>query len=432
LVEYENGTDIQEGTIPSGGSLIIQVPNPSECEPAIAEIYFEDELIDILTIASGDTDTINIDCSTLMNAVKVTSTWQQHKHGGTFKHIGEVNGKPAYESTTDTTKTIKYSGVNWQIIKTAPQSHVHNAANGNEAYPWLATWLDNYLTVSQATVGVYCTNGGMAYYNLVDSEGNILSQGSISEGDEDDILAPDTDLEINGSAVDSFNAASTINVTLENGSGIVTPDNITVVGNTVEVVLPDCPSVPVGATLMKTGQTTSYRTGDDGDFEAGRATSFTVLASNNPFGNTNRFTDELGGQTYTKNIVIDWSTYNGSNVLGYKRTLRTPGINWDNAIDESISLSFGGFTTGWRMANVKEIQNIYNYGVNYTTPLNYSPFNLSTNTLLLWTSTTPNGQTTGAFYFTNNGGMTFGVKTFATNITYISCRTFTVNGTTLT
>jgi hypothetical protein len=238
LVEYENGTDIKEGTIPSGGSLTIQVPNPSECEPAIAEIYFEDELIDILTIASGDTDIINIDCSTLMNAVKVTSTWQQHKHGGTFKHIGEFNGKPAYQSTTDTTKTIKYSGVNWQIIKTAPQAHVHNAANGNEAYPWLATWLDNYLTVSQATVGVYCTNGGMAYYNLVDSEGNILSQGSISEGDEDDILAPDTDLEINGSAVDSFNAASTINVTLENGSGIVTPDNITVIGNTVEVVLP--------------------------------------------------------------------------------------------------------------------------------------------------------------------------------------------------
>ena len=45
------------------------------------------------------------------------------------------------------------------------------------------------------------------------------------------------------------------------------------------------------ATLMKTGQTTSFRTGDDGDLEAGRNVSFTVLAENNPFGNTNRFTD---------------------------------------------------------------------------------------------------------------------------------------------
>ena len=118
-------------------------------------------------------------------------------------------------------------------------------------------------------------------------------------------------------------------------------------------------SAPVGATLMKTGQTTSYRTGDDGDIEAGRATSFSVLASNNPFGNTNRFTDELGGQTYTKNIVIDWSTYNGTNVIGYKRTLRAVGINWNSAIDEAIALSFGGFTSGWRMTNINEIQNIY-------------------------------------------------------------------------
>jgi len=188
----------------------------------------------------------------------------------------------------------------------------------------------------------------------------------------------------------------------------------------------------VNATLMKTGQTTSFRTGDDGDLEAGRATSFTVLASNNPFGNTNRFTDELGGQNYVKNIVIDWSTYNSSNVLGYKRTLRAVGINWDNAIDEAFALSFGGFTSGWRMANIKEYNNIYNYGVNYTTPLNYSPFNLSTNTLLLWTSNTPLGLTTNAFYLTNNAGLSFVVKTFLTNITYIACRNFTVTGTTLT
>jgi hypothetical protein len=69
------------------------------------------------------------------------------------------------------------------------------------------------------------------------------------------------------------------------------------------------------AKLMKTGQTTSYRTGDDGNIQAGRATSFSVLAENNPFGNTNRFTDELGGQTYTNNIMIDWSTFDGKEYL---------------------------------------------------------------------------------------------------------------------
>lgn len=187
----------------------------------------------------------------------------------------------------------------------------------------------------------------------------------------------------------------------------------------------------VGATVIKTGQTTSYRTGDDGDLEAGRTTSFTVLASNNPFGNTNRFTDELGTQSYVKNIVIDWSTYNNTNVLGYKRTLRAVGINWNNAIDESIVLSFGGFTTGWRMCNIKEYQNLYNYGLNYASPLNYSPINIQNNSLFLWTSNTLNGQTTDAYYLSNNGTQSFITKTFATNITYISCRTFTVTGTTL-
>ena len=71
-------------------------------------------------------------------------------------------------------------------------------------------------------------------------------------------------------------------------------------GNHIIVVESSAPRST--ATLMKTGQTTSYRTGDDGDLEAGRNVDFTTLAENNPFGNTNRFTDELGGQTYTKNI----------------------------------------------------------------------------------------------------------------------------------
>ena len=74
------------------------------------------------------------------------------------------------------------------------------------------------------------------------------------------------------------------------------------------IVIVEAAAAPVGATILKTGQSVSFRTGDDGDIEAGRATSFLTLASNNPFGNTNRFTDILGGQTYATAVVIDWST----------------------------------------------------------------------------------------------------------------------------
>jgi len=148
------------------------------------------------------------------------------------------------------------------------------------------------------------------------------------------------------------------------------------------------------AKLMKTGQTTSYRTGDDGDLEAGRNTSFTVLAENNPFGNTNRFTDELGGSTYTNNIVIDWSTYDGSTVLGWRRTVSTT-LTWNNAIDNALAVSISPYTTGWRLPNYIEMISISNFGI--TSFLNYSPFNLSGSNV--WTSTTVVNSTTEAWMF---------------------------------
>ena len=188
---------------------------------------------------------------------------------------------------------------------------------------------------------------------------------------------------------------------------------------------------PVGATLMKTGQTTSYRTGDDGDLEAGRATSFTTLASNNPFGNTNRFTDELGTQTYTNNIVIDWSTYDGNTVLGISRVAIATGQTWNTAIDNSLSYSVGSFTSGWRLANVREIFNLLNFENTAGNLLNYSPLNLSSTSRLYWSSTTIIGATTLAYALNNLGLTTQQAKTSTTFFTYFPVRTFTVTGTTL-
>ena len=178
------------------------------------------------------------------------------------------------------------------------------------------------------------------------------------------------------------------------------------------------------AKLMKTGQTTAYRTGDDGDLQAGRDVDFFTLAENNPFGNTNRFTDELGGSTYTNNIVIDWSTYDGATVLGYRRTL---GIQrWDFAIDNANSVNVGGFI-GWRMTNIHELLNIMNYGL--TSRLNYSPFNI-TSGVQLWMSNTPNA--TSAWYYDNvSGNILQANKTGGGNLWFLVCRTFTVTGTTL-
>lgn len=181
----------------------------------------------------------------------------------------------------------------------------------------------------------------------------------------------------------------------------------------------------VSAELMKTGQTTTYRTGDDGDLEKGRPTDFFTLAVNNPFGNTNRFTDTLGGTTYANNWVIDWSTYNGSNVLGYHR-VRVANKTWFNAIDECYTLTFGGFS-GCRLPNIQEFFNIMRFEGTLNA-LNYSPF---TSTLggNAWASTT-NPLNGNAYNIQSFSVLEFGKS--SSGGAYFPCRTFTVTGTTLT
>jgi hypothetical protein len=179
---------------------------------------------------------------------------------------------------------------------------------------------------------------------------------------------------------------------------------------------------------MKTGQTTSYRTGDDGDLEAGRADSFTVLASNNPFGNTNRFTDELGTQTYTNRIRIDWSTYDGTNVLGYYQLASPLLQTWAQAIDWGLALSIGTFTSGWRLPNINELMNLMNWSLSAN--LNYSPFSIAT--LSHFTSTTNNNDTLSALIvLSNSTNSILNYSKLLTRNTYFAVRVFTVSGTTL-
>jgi len=195
------------------------------------------------------------------------------------------------------------------------------------------------------------------------------------------------------------------------------------------VVGPRRCSVPIsGAKLLKTGQTTIYATGDDGDIQAGRDVDFFTLAVNNPFGNTNRFTDELGGSTYTNNIVIDWSTYDGVEVLGYYRIISAGNINWSTAISSALALNIGGFV-GWRNVNVYEIMNIMNYEVS-THRLNYAPFNTITTFHSIWTSTsTTNGA--NALYATTSSGIIGALVKGAAGAKFFAVRTFTVTGTTI-
>ena len=180
----------------------------------------------------------------------------------------------------------------------------------------------------------------------------------------------------------------------------------------------------VGAMPLKTGITVSQRTGDDGDIQAGRDVDFFTLPSNNPFGNDDRFTDELGGSTYTKDIVIDWSSYNGAEVLGYYRIAFANAI-WNTAIDNCLAHSVTGFTSGWRLTNSNEMFSLLNGQTSRA--MNWSPINQGVTNDRYWTSSNPSGQ---PVYI----GQQFLMGKIPNTQLYraMPIRTFTVTGTTLT
>ena len=294
LVEYENGTDIKEGEIPSGGSLTIVVPDPAECLPATVNLVNTD-----LTLLLTE----SVDC-------------------GTTEQIIAPDGIVHLKKENDGT------------------IHIEAIPSGVTEIYFVA---DNDLTVNQA------------------------NPFSIHATDPLDIRIHD-----------------------QNGSNL-NPTSVTYNGNAnhVTITVNTSSFVPVGATLQKTGQTISYAQHDDGDTERGRLVDFLTLPSNNPFGNTNRFTNKTGGQTYTNSVAFDWSTYNGSTVLAYyygdanTRPWVTQLGQYKNSVIDGLR--------GWDLFNIYEAMNIMNFSFPSGFLYNYPPFNLTRR--YMWVSTNQSGAT---------------------------------------
>lgn len=326
IVEYTDGTPIESGTIPSGGTKTVTVPNCPDIEDA---------------------------------------TWTLRDESG----------------TTISTGTIASGGT---ANITAPSANIQN---------------------SDGT------------YNV-----DVVSDGSL--------VLPNSDVIINDNNEGSIVSITDVDINLTDSGGTVTPDSVTITGNTVAIVLPDAVASVVGAKLIKTNQTISYATGDDGDLQEGRDVDFFTLNYSNPFSNTNRFTDILGGTTYTDGIRLDWSTFDGSTVLGWRITDNGVNINWADANTNAQLLTVGTFSSGWRLPNRFELDSIRNSGSNVY--FNYPPLNQSNN-LRWWTGTSWVAAPTYAICLPNRPVETSAnLKTANVNMRYYPCRTFTVTGTTLT
>lgn len=149
------------------------------------------------------------------------------------------------------------------------------------------------------------------------------------------------------------------------------------------------PSYP--AMVPKTGQTTSYRAGDDGDIEEGVAWP------------TPRFLDH-GNGTVTDNLTG----------LMWAKDANLPGRTWywDAAIDFCNSLDLGSHTD-WRLPNVRELLSLIDHGV-YSPPLPAGHPLTGVNNNYYWSSTVPNHYPTIAWRV----GFNYGYVDTATKSTY--------------
>jgi hypothetical protein len=275
-------------------------------------------------------------------------------------------------------------------------------------------------------------------YEIVVTQGGADARVSNSDDSYDvnvvsggDLELPDENITLNGGAFLTKPSVKNQDIELVDTSDTpITPDSV--VGNKI-VVDTSAGCVTLGAMPLQSGQTTSYATNDDGDLQRGRLVDFNTLPYNNGFGNTNRFTDELGGQTFTNNIVIDWSTWDGgTDVLGYILSINSDSNS--GTTDWTTWISGQPYTTGgfgnWYVVNVAELNTLLNWSFN--TGLDGYPFNNPTSgDGNFWTSTTWSSNTGHAFYKNRNSWEIRQITKGNTNNT-MWVRTFSWNGASLT
>ena len=346
----------------------------------------------------------------------------------------------------DTANNTLYSGTvpsGGSLDQTIRNSAVSNSndtytasvlAEGNLELPDVTFSVENSLgnVVWSATIPSVNNSVGSAPDGQVQiklENDGTLSNEFVASGAVHQYIITNNAITVNNANGFSIHANEPLDIRLNNQTGgNITPTSVTYNGNQhyAEVVVNTASFVPVGATLLKTNQTVSYTANDDGATQRGRSTSFLVLPSNNPFGNTNRFTNKTGGSTYTTPVTYDWSTYNGTTVLAYYFGDMSSTRSLANQCAQYVNTTYDGLR-GWYLTNMQEMINILDWGRLANYQLNYPPFN--TTLRYFWVSTQPAGA---SGVITDLAGVNPFSATAKTSALYgMWCRVCTVNGTTI-
>jgi hypothetical protein len=136
------------------------------------------------------------------------------------------------------------------------------------------------------------------------------------------------------------------------------------------------------AQVEKTGQTTSYATGDDGILQKGIAWPDPRFTNNGD----GTVTDHLTGLVWLQN----------ANRFGL-RTWADALIDCNSLADDSVNLTDGSDAGDWRLPNVKELQSLIDYGrADPALPTGHPFSNVQNNHY--WSSTTRAGYDVNVWY----------------------------------
>lgn len=156
---------------------------------------------------------------------------------------------------------------------------------------------------------------------------------------------------------------------------------------------------------LKTGQTTSHQTGDDGDLEKGIAKEYTILTTGRYAGTIN-ITINSKTHALSNNCVKDnktglmWARYVPLDDIGPDsdgKLFWTDAANAEHIwsfVAQANANSLGGYND-WRVPNCFELPSIVNYAA-YSPCIDTTAFP-STPSLSHWTSTTYPGSSAQAF-----------------------------------
>jgi len=120
-------------------------------------------------------------------------------------------------------------------------------------------------------------------------------------------------------------------------------------------VLPRLGSVP------KTGQTTSYATGDDGDLQMGTAWPVPRFADNGD----GTVTDNMTGLMWLKDancISTNYPEFDDDGTLGDGRVTWNHALDFVAGINDGTYSSCGGGYSDWRLPNRKELESLIHLG----------------------------------------------------------------------